>query len=203
MLAHAAALVLGCGRVGFVADAEPREQEDASVDGPTSCVACAEWCNDRDDDCDGAIDEGAVCDGICARTRRSGLDLALLCDASTRDAAEIACAERGGALIAIADYAAHQAGLELLTEATQSCAWLDGSDATEEGAWQHADGRRFWTGAADGAAPVGAFASWRAGEPDDAGGAEDWLVLVADEGWADFPSDATCAALCARPVCAP
>ncbi|AKF09962.1 hypothetical protein DB32_007111 [Sandaracinus amylolyticus] len=203
MLAQLGALALGCGRVGFVADAAPRD--DATVDAPTAdagCVACSEWCNDRDDDCDGAADEGAVCDGICARVRRSGVDLSLLCGASARDAAELACAQHGGALVPITDHATHQAALDALADAAETCAWIDGSDASEEGTWRRADGTLFWTGVADGIAPSGVFSGWRAGDPDASAESEDWLALVEGEGWADSPSDATCPALCARAVCA-
>ncbi|MBT5268424.1 MAG: PEP-CTERM sorting domain-containing protein [Candidatus Marinimicrobia bacterium] len=58
--------------------------------------------------------------------------------------------------------------------------WLGGTDKAAEGTWVWADGPEtgsvFWNGGVGGSAPVGAFASWNIGEPNDVGN-EDYLHL--------------------------
>ncbi|MCA9050975.1 MAG: DUF642 domain-containing protein, partial [Planctomycetaceae bacterium] len=67
---------------------------------------------------------------------------------------------------------------------------LGATDASTEGAWNWidngAESDRFWNGAAAGSAPSDAYANWYAGEPNDAGGGEDYAVFVSSTGlWAD------------------
>jgi Lectin C-type domain/PEP-CTERM motif len=75
--------------------------------------------------------------------------------------------------------------------------WIGASDEAVEGEWRWFDGTQFWQGgtAATGGMPVGGqYNNWDPGEPNDAGGNEDFVVMnpfVADGDWFDLSSATT------------
>jgi hypothetical protein len=75
--------------------------------------------------------------------------------------------------------------------------WIGASDEAVEGEWRWFDGTQFWQGgtAAGGGMPVdGQYSNWDPGEPNDAGGNEDVVVMnpFADDGdWFDLSSTTT------------
>jgi hypothetical protein len=55
---------------------------------------------------------------------------------------------------------------------------IGGSDAESEGIWRWVGtGDIFWVGAADGSAQGGAYTNWVSGEPNNQGGAQDYLYI--------------------------
>ena len=75
--------------------------------------------------------------------------------------------------------------------------WIGASDEAVEGEWRWFDGTQFWQGgtAAGGGVPVGGqYNNWDPGEPNDAGGNEDFVVMnpfVDDGDWFDLASTGT------------
>ena len=78
-----------------------------------------------------------------------------------------------------------------------NAAFIGASDAGHEGVWQWATGPEqnttFWNGAANGTSANGQYAHWSSGEPNNAGGAENYAVMGSDGAWVDVPTlrDAT------------
>jgi len=69
---------------------------------------------------------------------------------------------------------------------------VGGTDQATEGDWKWiANGVSFWSGAAAGAPVGGAFANWNAGEPNDSGGAEDFMVYRSAGNWNDAGAAST------------
>ncbi len=76
--------------------------------------------------------------------------------------------------------------------------WLGASDTVTEGTWRWYNGSNasttFWVGAGAGTLQSGQYANWRATEPNDTGGAEDFGHLwVVDGTWNDWTSSVTMA----------
>ena len=74
----------------------------------------------------------------------------------------------------------------------QTGAWLGYSDHMQEGRWRWTDTH-----------PRG-FSNWADGEPNDAGGVEDYALVGTDGRWNDLAGDVTAACfVCARPLAIP
>jgi hypothetical protein len=76
--------------------------------------------------------------------------------------------------------------------------WLGASDSATEGAWRWHSGTTpsttFWVGTGSGTLQNGQYANWRASEPNDTGGTEDFgHMWVADGTWNDWTSSETMA----------
>jgi len=135
------------------------------VDGEVACDDetgdAAETCNGADDDCDGVIDQGAICP---CEQRWSGSHAYLLCAApSPWTTARISCLDLGYDLVAIEDELENDFLTRETTAIDASEAWWIGlSDRDEEGVF-------LW--AATGLPP--SWENWRSGEPNDTAPGED------------------------------
>lgn len=70
--------------------------------------------------------------------------------------------------------------------------WIGATDKFVEGQWIWiATGEQFWQGAANGTPVGGRYANWNSGEPNDAGGAEDYGEITGGGGWNDNKASAT------------
>ena len=71
---------------------------------------------------------------------------------------------------------------QLAGEQSPGTGWIGGSDEETEGVWKWVTGPEagtvFWEGAVGGAPPVGQFAFWNCGEPNDFGGNEDYAHIT-------------------------
>ena len=176
--------------------------------GPPECVAAAESCDGRDNDCDQLIDEAPACASDCVGVVIEGRS-GMLCvgTGATFDSAEARCVAQGMRPVVI-DSAPKSAavlqaveplyaGLSSISE-TQHAIWLDAHDGEAEGTWHWgSNGLVFWQGAASGVVQNGAYVDWAAGKPNDSGGDEDCAVMHVGSGadpvgtW----NDETCAGL--------
>jgi len=73
--------------------------------------------------------------------------------------------------------------------------WLGGTDAAQEGKWIWSGGpeagTQFWAGASNGSATGGSYNNWNPGEPNNAGGQENFLHTWAGGAtWNDIPNGA-------------
>jgi parallel beta-helix repeat protein len=100
-------------------------------------------------------------------------------DAVTWQQAHDACAATEGTLAVVdnAEEAAYYGSLG-------ADFWIGGSDAAQEGTW------RWLTGAAL------TYANWGADQPDDAGGAQDYLAIKTDGTWADEDGSSLLSYIC-------
>jgi hypothetical protein len=125
---------------------------DECEEGTTACaggdVVCgdesgdsAETCDGTDEDCDGAIDEGAGCP--CTRRTRMGRSY-LFCGTGRdrRNFAEAAafCAERGYGLVKIEDAAENEWVAAQIGAIDDADWWIGATDAAVEGTWLWLDG---------------------------------------------------------------
>ncbi|MCB9777729.1 MAG: hypothetical protein H6742_04125 [Alphaproteobacteria bacterium] len=145
----------------------------------------AETCgNDRDDDCDGAVDEVSVC---CIATARGTDRFALCTEAMAWKDAQARCAADGATLVLPADADAHTWFWGLSTWLGQSL-WIDLSDAADEGTWVRADGT----------APT--WLEWGSGQPADSDPDADCALLGASSGtWTAQSCDLERPFACALP----
>lgn len=148
---------------GYVDNADDCDDGDASLG-----VYAEETCNAADDDCDGTIDDGADCPGISA-SYDDHLYVFSTTAATWPDAQSV-CTSIGYHLVDVAD-APEEAWLWIVAEALDALnPWWQGyNDGEVEGSF-------VW----DGGSPS-TFTDWRAGEPNDYGGAED-CGAFADDG---------------------
>ena len=154
----------------------------------------AETCDSLDNDCDGAVDDGA-CPGGCSGALRGMAAYFVCTGARTWSAASAVCSGRGAHLARVDDNAENNWIRSQADARGVGSVWLGGSDAASEGRWVWSDGARFWTGAAGGSAVGGAYARWSADEPNDDGG-EDCLEQGADRSWNDDECEETHGFVC-------
>ena len=119
--------------------------------------------------------------------------------ANTWGGAEAQAVAMGGHLARI-DNAAENAFVAGLIAGLPS-AWIGGTDEISEGDWRWSDGNSpFWAGLAGGSPVNGAFTSWNGGEPNDAGGNEDYAEMSPTGGWNDLPLGVTRVGVVEAPV---
>jgi len=68
--------------------------------------------------------------------------------------------------------------------------WMGGSDANSEGVWRWVtgpeNGQQFWSGNFSGTGMPGQYQNWASGEPNDAGGVEDYAHFLVTGKWNDY-----------------
>ena len=167
--------------------------DDCDDSDPGNAPSFDETCDGQDNDCDALIDEvspmNATCNG-CTLAEDDGHAYAFCPPPMDFDAARTACMAFGGDLIKIDDAA------ELDFIVTFDVPPSGGVGGYFIGANDRdTEGQFVW---ADGTAVV--FTNWNAGEPNDAGGAEDCTEMSVDTGiWNDVPCDGR-AFICEAPV---
>jgi hypothetical protein len=173
---------------------------DASRDG---CTASTEVCDGLDNNCDGRVDEGAVCPSGCVGLARQGAGY-MLCygDAVHRTwpLAQSDCVARGMHLVRVDDAAenrwinASAVSLNFLEQI-----WIGGIYIPEVAEWEWTDGTAFWTSGTNGQPVNGLFSNWRSGEPQNDGsdGCADKL-FDNTELWEDRPCSVSFAYMCER-----
>lgn len=157
---------------------------------PAKNVAAVEICDGLDNDCDAVVDEATAmnpsCNG-CTLFAANGRSYAFCPAGASWDAARVSCAAFTGDLLRLDDEA-ESATVVALAEPPSMAegGWFIGlSDSAARGAFQWVDG-----GGLD-------FASWLAGEPNDAGGTEDCVEMdPAGGGWNDIPCAGPRAFIC-------
>ncbi len=164
--------------------------DDCNDADPRLGAGSDEVCDGVDNDCDTAIDEASATNSECngctlfaVASRSYGF-----CPAGAQwQAARTQCAVFGGDLLRIDD-AAENAAVAGLPEPQSPIGggWFIGlTDAGARGAFVWVDGGGL------------SFASWLAGEPNDAGGNEDCAEMEqAGGGWNDIPCDLERAFIC-------
>ena len=72
----------------------------------------------------------------------------------------------------------------------QGQGWMGGSDAAAEGVWRWVtgpeNGQQFWNGNFSGTGIPGQYQNWAGGEPNDAGGVEDYAHFLVNGQWNDY-----------------
>ena len=89
------------------------------------------------------------------------------------DSCRIAAASLGGYLATLTSGAEAQWVVLNLDVANKPACWIGGTDGVQEGTWAWVD------------AETWSDSNWAAGQPDDAGGAEDCLQMAPDGTWSD------------------
>ena len=89
---------------------------------------------------------------------------------------------------------------QLTGEQAAGAGWIGGNDVETEEVWRWVTGPEngmiFWNGLSNGSAPNGAFTFWNTGEPNSAGGNEDYVHITAPNvgirgSWNDLPNNGT------------
>lgn len=169
------------GDAGEDAAVEPDAGTDAFV-----CTPLAEACNARDDDCDGAIDQGSVCDP-CVRHERDGHVYLFCVDAVSWTTARARCVEHGYDLVVVDD-AGEQDWLWSIGGPLSGDEYFIGlTDAAAEGEFVWVDGRLARSAGGD-----LLFTAWKSTAPDNNGAGGEHCVEL-DRGasgrWEDVPCD--------------
>jgi hypothetical protein len=159
---------------------------DASKTAPGTC-GCANAPSASGTACsDGACAVPATCNGhgvcgspsscapdsSCRYMQRSGETYWWCSNLRTwTDARDRCRSQPGGDLIQVDDAREQQ----VLSSWIAADSWVGGNDRRLEGAWRWAsrpfdDGAQFWSGGPAGVPVAGAFAAWKAGQPDNAAG---------------------------------
>lgn len=164
--------------------------DDCDDTDPAKNVAAVEVCDGVDNDCDATIDEATAmntsCNG-CTLFANNGRSYAFCPAGASWDGARTQCAAFSGDLLRLDDEAESGVVVALAEPASaQEGAWYIGlSDSAARGAFAWVDG-----GGLD-------FASWLAGEPNDAGGDEDCVEMDQGAGgWNDIPCAGPRAFIC-------
>lgn len=170
-------------------------QGTESSTGPV-CVATPEVCDDVDNDCDEAIDEGSpmnlMCDGCRFVLSADASSYFALCPGPVAwEPARDACEPYGGDLAVIDDGVDQQALLPLVLEDY----WIGLSDDEEEGHWVWVDGT---DAIVDGA--VMGYDGWSFDQPSG-GKIENCAELdPGQSGWADSPCEQPQPYICRHPA---
>jgi hypothetical protein len=193
---------------------------DARTD--PACEPQEERCDGRDNDCNGAVDEGSACGADCVGLLLGGRS-AMFCggDGEPHAGAVARCAAQGMRPVVIesaADTAAIVAAAAPLhaqlsrIDEEQPAVWIDATDSALEGTWRWGDGGPiFWVGNASGDAVNGAYVAWGSGKPNDNanGAGEDCGVVNVGDGpdelgrWNDHICAGLRAVLCREPAATP
>jgi hypothetical protein len=103
-------------------------------------------------------------------------------------AARAACSLWGGHLVSINDSAENTFVRTNFAAVSADSPWIGIHDSNTEGTWEWVNGD-----------PV-AYTNWSAGQPDDAGGAQDWGQMLTAGTWADCgPACGTRSCICEKP----
>ncbi|MBX3156672.1 MAG: hypothetical protein KF773_11770 [Deltaproteobacteria bacterium] len=147
----------------------------------------AEICDGLDNDCNPATAE--VCPAGCVPVRRPPPDdvhVYLMCaNPQSWNNAQAVCVSAAAALVEIDD-----AGENAFVRATANqllgavAIHIGGSDIAVEGMWVWQSGTQFWQGGPNGTAPLGRYANWGSGEPNNDGN-EDCAEMRPDAKWND------------------
>jgi len=89
-----------------------------------------------------------------------------------------------GRMLTIGTASENQFISNLITAQGGSVVHLGASDAVTEGEWRWAHNNEQFSNAT-GASVNGSFVGWRAGEPNDVGGSENYAVMLSDGDWTD------------------
>jgi hypothetical protein len=152
---------------GWVADARDCNDFTARVH-----REAPERCDGQDNDCDGAVDEGACPADCTGRARGNQGYLFCRTHRSWTEAAAV-CAAEAMTLVRIDDQAENDWVFHTAHEVLPSGwddLWIGASDRGTEGVWVWPDGTQFWQGRSDGSAVGGRYADGKRGEPNDYNG---------------------------------
>ncbi len=153
--------------------------------GSSACVSKPEVCDGVDNDCDTHKDPAGTCPEGCTGATLGGHTYYFCGVVASAAAAAQKCDGFGMAMTSI-----NSAAENALVVATQKgSSWLGGSDLLEEDHWLWADGTVF----RDEGPISGVYQNWSAGQPNNSGGGEDCLVIVAAGTWNDLACDVTSA----------
>ena len=190
--------MLQCGQPdGFVENSEDCDDTTAEAKpGGTELL-----CDGLDNDCDTNTPE--QCATGCDPFRSSEGIYALCVVATTHAVAKSACESMDMDLAQI-DSSAENTVLrsEMTTRMGGAQFFVGGQDLVEH-VWRWPDGTQFWVGAAGGMAVNGQFATWTAGEPNNANGNEDCMEVFGDGRWNDVPCTDVRAFACERASATP
>lgn len=111
---------------------------------------------------------------------------------AARAAAQALAAPAGynqGDLVSIGNLRENRAVASLI----DTSAWIGANDEASEGTWVWSDGSgQFWQGTSGGTSVRGQFSRWNTGEPNNAGGSEDYAEIIRGTGvWNDLSSTHT------------
>ncbi|MBM4320713.1 MAG: hypothetical protein FJ125_12340, partial [Deltaproteobacteria bacterium] len=164
---------------------------DCDEGDPSTHPGAVDLCGDgKDQDCNGWPDDGPDCPDCTARQR--GPHRYLVCTrARSWEEARDHCRRQGSELAVIDDGGEQEWLRRLAREVRPQEYWIGLADREEEGRFTWVDGR------------AAGYTAWGNGQPDDAGGAEDCVHLLADGGrWNDRPCAHRAGALC-EDLCQP
>ncbi len=166
--------VLACDQPdGAVEDATDCDDGDAQVH-PEAVERCGDG---EDDDCDGEVDEGAVC--ACQPEIRDDQAYWFCTDALTWTEAASSCAANGYGLVAVQDQDENDWLAETALELSPEEQWfICADDRVTEGAWM-----------CD-AEPV-TYTNFDEGEPNG-GASESCAILIPESPWSGAWNDGTC-----------
>ncbi len=145
-----------------------------------------ETCNGLDDDCDGIVDNDAVCEGSpedCLALRYGDSAYLACNDLGTQPQAEVACDGLGYALASLTSAAEDAAADQLVDRVDPSVGfWIGLEDLVVEDTFIWADGTPF------------AFDDWNTGQPDNGGGGtqQDCAITSDDNNGEDTWFDRAC-----------